>query len=57
MFAIATQLVLISIIDSKSIIIEEGEHPNSLWACVATFMGFMTFVVILTYKVVSQVVL
>ena len=36
------------------IIEKEGEYPTSLWACVT---GVMTFVIIFTYKVVSQIVL
>ena len=39
------------------IIEKEGEYPTSLWACVTTLYGVMTFAMIFTYKVVSQIVL
>ena len=41
----------------KYIIGKEGEYPTSLWACVTTLYGVMTFVMIFTYKVVSQIIL
>ena len=41
-------------------ITEEAEYPTSLWACgpvLQPFTEVMTFVMIFTYKVVSQIVL